>query len=83
MLSRTVSPILNLYGDLLAAHLRFGRSLARIWSQPAPDVSRPADPEELLRARAFALYLQRGGEPGHDAEDWDQARTELGLQRVS
>ena len=27
--------------------------------------------------RAYALYLQRGGEPGKDVEDWVRAEQEL------
>jgi Protein of unknown function (DUF2934) len=101
MLSKTVSPILNLYGDLLAAHIRFGRSLARIWSRPVASVptafvpaasvpagslpagSEPAVAEDLLQARAYELYLQRGGQPGHEAEDWDRARAEFGMSRLN
>ena len=96
MLSKTVAPLLNLYGDLLAAHVRFGRTLAQIWSRPAASVSaasvpaasvvgvsEPAVPEDLLRARAYELYLQRGREAGHEAEDWDRACAELGLPRLN
>jgi len=33
---------------------------------------------EEIAKRAFELYLARGGEHGHDAEDWAQAESELG-----
>jgi hypothetical protein len=33
--------------------------------------------EERIRRRAFEIYLERGGEPGHDLEDWLQAEREL------
>jgi hypothetical protein len=33
--------------------------------------------EEQIRARAFELYLERGGEPGHELEDWLQAEFEV------
>lgn len=39
--------------------------------------------EEEIRQRAYALYEQRGGESGHDLEDWLQAEAELGLERSS
>jgi hypothetical protein len=38
----------------------------------------PVAPEDLLRARAYELYLQRGGLPGYETEDWNRARAELG-----
>lgn len=33
--------------------------------------------EEAIRERAYEIYLRRGGEPGRDGEDWEQARREL------
>ena len=33
--------------------------------------------EEKIRRRAYEIYLERGGEPGHDLEDWLQAEREL------
>jgi len=33
--------------------------------------------EEKIRRRAYELYLERGGEPGHDLEHWLQAEREL------
>ncbi len=33
--------------------------------------------EELIRFRAYELYEQRGGQHGHDLEDWLQAELEL------
>ena len=33
--------------------------------------------EENIRRRAYELYLDRGGEPGHDLADWLQAEREL------
>lgn len=42
--------------------------------------SRPQEhpaPEETVRERAYELYEQRGGEPGHDWDDWLQAEREL------
>ena len=30
-----------------------------------------------IAARAYELYLRRGGEPGHDVEDWLCAEAEL------
>ena len=33
--------------------------------------------EDEVRARAYQLYMQRGGQHGHDADDWLQAEYEL------
>jgi hypothetical protein len=32
---------------------------------------------ELVRKRAYELYLERGMEDGHDAEDWLRAEEEV------
>ena len=46
----------------------------------------PAEPDraaavvsspEQIAARAFELYLARGGEPGRELEDWFRAEAEL------
>jgi hypothetical protein len=33
--------------------------------------------QDQIRARAFEIYLQRGGQPGHELDDWLQAEFEL------
>jgi Protein of unknown function (DUF2934) len=33
--------------------------------------------EDAIARRAYALYLARGGQEGHDVEDWLQAEREL------
>jgi hypothetical protein len=33
--------------------------------------------EEKIRRRGYEIYLERGGEPGHDLEHWLQAEREL------
>jgi hypothetical protein len=33
---------------------------------------------EQIAKRAYELYLARGAEHGHDAEDWAQAESDLG-----
>jgi hypothetical protein len=33
--------------------------------------------EEQIRARAYEIYRARGGQPGHDMDDWLQAEYEL------
>ncbi len=38
-------------------------------------INRPS--EEQVRVRAYQIYLERGGQHGHDADDWLQAEYEL------
>jgi Protein of unknown function (DUF2934) len=33
--------------------------------------------EQEIRIRAYEIYLQRGGQPGYELEDWLQAEREL------
>ena len=33
--------------------------------------------EQEIRNRAYEIYLQRGGQPGYELEDWLQAEREL------
>ncbi len=33
--------------------------------------------EEIVRMRAYELFEQRGGQHGHDLEDWLQAEAEV------
>jgi hypothetical protein len=33
--------------------------------------------EQEIRDRAYQIYLQRGGQPGDELEDWLQAEREL------
>ena len=33
--------------------------------------------EDLIRLRAFEIYLERGGIHGHDLDDWLQAQVEF------
>ena len=38
---------------------------------------RNAAREDEIRLRAYEIYLQRGGEPGREMDDWLQAESEL------
>ena len=40
-------------------------------------ISYSAITEDDIARRAYALYLARGGQEGHDVEDWLQAEREL------
>ena len=33
--------------------------------------------EQEIRNRAYEIYLQRGGQPGYEVDDWLQAEREL------
>ena len=37
--------------------------------------------EEQIRSRAYELYEARGGENGHDMEDWLRAESEINGNR--
>jgi hypothetical protein len=36
--------------------------------------------KEEITHRAYEIYVQRGGEPGRDVEDWVRAEEELGAE---
>jgi len=36
-----------------------------------------------IRRRAYDIYLERGGAPGHELEDWLQAESEIGKAALS
>ncbi len=38
--------------------------------------------QEEIAARAYALFLARGGQPGDDWADWFQAEAELGREKA-
>ena len=40
------------------------------------------DFEEQIRCRAYEIYERRGGQDGHDIEDWLQAEADLGQERT-
>jgi len=55
---------------------RFARPRARTMSISAVPVAEgPHD--ELIRARAYEIYLARNGAPGNSESDWRQAEEEL------
>ena len=37
--------------------------------------------EDQIRVRAYELYEARGGEDGHELEDWFRARGELTIKK--
>lgn len=41
----------------------------------APRNGSPKD--DVIRARAYELFERRGGEPGHELDDWLEAEREL------
>jgi hypothetical protein len=43
---------------------------------------RPTEVEALISSRAYQLYSDRGGEPGHDLEDWLRAEEEVMRERI-
>ncbi|HXB54206.1 MAG TPA: DUF2934 domain-containing protein [Vicinamibacteria bacterium] len=47
-----------------------------------PPPTGPPSADEVAR-RAYEIYLARGGEPGHEREDWLRAERELREQAAS
>jgi hypothetical protein len=43
---------------------------------PAP-VDKAIPTQEEIALRAYQIYLERGGAPGHALEDWTRAESEL------
>ena len=53
-------------------------------NQPSPvaeDRPSPSITDDAVRNRAYELYEGRGGESGHDWDDWLQAERELRPKR--
>ena len=48
-----------------------------------PVVTQDSELYERIRARAFELYEQRGGEDGHELDDWLQAEEELTTKAIA
>jgi hypothetical protein len=46
-------------------------------STSAPSDPAPAPVTDLIAARAYQIFVQRGGEPGDPVDDWRQAEAEL------
>ena len=42
-----------------------------------PETAVEEGDEQEIRIRAYEIYLQRGGQPGYELEDWLQAEREL------
>lgn len=51
---------------------------ARTHRDPAP-----APGTDSVAARAYEIFLQRGGEPGNPADDWQRAEAELRAELTS
>jgi DUF2934 family protein len=39
--------------------------------------------EEKIRSRAYLIFEERGGEHGHDLDDWLQAEAEIQRSKLS
>jgi len=57
----------------------------RIIRMPARREFQPVQPvdglNEQVRRRAYELYEARGGEDGHDVDDWLRAESEIAQQQ--
>ena len=48
---------------------------------PTVVTSDPQDLEHQIRLRAYELYEARGGEDGHEVEDWLRAEEEIAVKK--
>jgi hypothetical protein len=48
---------------------------------PATVTSKPHELEHQIRLRAYELYEARGGEDGHEQEDWFRAKEEITIKK--
>jgi Protein of unknown function (DUF2934) len=60
----------------LLALMNLQEGVARCQGTPIKRETRGKRAEDISR-RAYELYVQRGGEPGRDVEDWISAENEL------
>ena len=49
----------------------------RVASRAISDIGSQERTDEIIRARAYQLFEQRGGRHGNDLEDWLQAEAEV------
>jgi hypothetical protein len=56
---------------------------ASVTTPVAKDTKSPVSLEEKVRARAYELFLQRGGRGGSPEQDWLQAVSEIQNQSVA
>ena len=60
---------------------RNGRSLEGAPANEVRAMEHGGPGQDEISRRAYELFLARGGEHGHDLEDWVQAERELSLGR--
>jgi hypothetical protein len=54
------------------------RGVRKAAGRPQESLAKPVTvAQSLIAGRAYALYLDRGREDGHDLDDWLQAEREL------
>ena len=49
--------------------------------KPPTAINEPQELEDQIRLRAYELYEARGGENGHDEEDWLRAKEEITIKK--
>lgn len=64
-------------GESDSASGSFGKSAVAVAEPAAGATLSPEPTMDQIRARAYEIYLARGGRPGDSREDWLQAEREL------
>jgi hypothetical protein len=66
-----------LLGQIGRGHVRWRLKLLIEEFAPMPDPAENSPSREQIEARAYEIYLQRGGQDGQDIADWLAAESEL------
>jgi hypothetical protein len=66
---------------LLAAHTQLIAASMRLWSPASRAHRNPT--ADAIEARAYEIFVERGGAPGNPVDDWRRAEAELRGRPIS
>jgi hypothetical protein len=69
--------------DDLSTSTSTSTSTSAVASASAPSDPAPAPATDAISARAYQIFVQRGGEPGDPVDDWRRAEAELRAEAAS
>ena len=70
-----MSALVALTDRLMAAQTQLIASAMRIWSPTKRAHSEPT--ADMIEARAYEIFVERGRAPGNPVDDWHRAEAEL------